>query len=68
MKENVLESLIRRRATLDPNWRKYDHREYKHYVVESHDFYYDIVASTVEFKVIKDLKICGRLFERWAEV
>jgi len=46
---SLLSSLKKQRTQNDPDWQLYDKRDYKHWVVESHDFYTNIVASEVSF-------------------
>jgi len=50
---NLLKTLTAERSRHDPGWEKYDRRQYKHYIVESHDFYINIVAGKVSFATIE---------------
>ena len=65
---DLLKDLIASRSNIDSDWRKYDAREYQHYIIESHDFYYNIIASKIVFTELKDEAICNRMFKRWDEV
>ncbi len=62
---DLLLRLLSERTNRNPDWQNYDNRNYEHYVVESNDFYYDIIASKVSFAVKTDIesKRCFRLWE-----
>ena len=63
-KSSLLKSLQEQRAAHDPEWRKYDRRQYRHYVVESHDFYTHIIAAKVGFSMVRG-EAAERHFEVW---
>lgn len=46
---SLLSSLQKQRTENDHDWHLYDKRDYKHWVVESHDFYTNIIADEVSF-------------------
>lgn len=64
---SLVQLLQERRTAANPDWQIYDHRIYQHWIVESHDFYTDIVASRVSFSRGKggDARRC---FELWDKV
>ncbi len=52
-RSTLLQSLkALRKSGYSFDWKKYDSRTYAHFIVESHDFYTNIVAGQVEFKRI----------------
>ncbi len=63
----LLERLASDRSNRDPDWRRYDRRDYKHYIVESHDFYLDLVASRVTFSRLQG-NDAESLFRLWEQV
>jgi len=63
----LLTSLQSERASHSPEWRVYDKRVYKHWIVESHDFYTDIVATSASFSLVTG-ENASRLFEIWNKV
>lgn len=50
----LLQTLRDQRSSIQSDWQQYDRREYKHWVVESHDFYTNIIASRVEFSLLEE--------------
>jgi|GEM_PF-1587574 len=42
-----LKELTAERENHDPEWKKHDIREYKHYIVQSHTFYLEIIAGNL---------------------
>jgi hypothetical protein len=64
---SLLKSLIHQRTQDDPGWEKYDHRKYQHYIVESHDFYINIIAGKVRFTTINGEKARPH-FDMWENV
>ena len=62
----LLASLINDRQRHSPDWRNYDQRDYKHWIVESHDFYTDIVAAEVSFSTIsgEEAEHCFKIWEQ----
>jgi len=65
---SLLDKLYMERDKIDPKWREYDYKEYKHYIVEAHDFYYNIIATDVKASIVKNKKDIKRLYKRWEEV
>lgn len=63
----LVNELMEKRFARDPNWKQYDKRRYLHYVIESHDFYYDIIAASAEFSLIPAAD-SGGLLQRWDQV
>ena len=47
-----LDELKKGRDKIDKDWKKYDHRNYKHYVFQNNSYFIEIVASIVEFEII----------------
>ncbi len=62
-----LESLKTERSLHDPDWKKYDKRDYSHFVVESHDYWLNIIASKVTFSKIEGFET-KQYFELWEKV
>jgi hypothetical protein len=48
-----LKSMKNDRAVFDNGWEKYDHRDYKHYVVQNSSYFIEIIAQAVEFQIRK---------------
>lgn len=44
-----LEGLTKERDITSPNWRAYDKKKYTHYIIQSHDYYIEIIAGDVRF-------------------
>jgi len=63
----LLATLISERSSCNPDWQKYDTRNYEHFIIESHDFYYDIIASAVSFSIKSDIE-SKRYFLLWGKV
>ena len=51
-----LDELFLERELSEKDWRKYDKREYQHYVIQSNDYYIEIIASHIEFSVVDNLE------------
>lgn len=64
---SLLKALANQRSKHDLGWENYDHRRYKHYVVDSHDFYINIVASRVTFSIV-DGERATQYFDVWNNV
>ena len=64
---SLLKALETRRAGHDREWNKYDRRPYRHYVVESHDFYTNVIAGKVSFSIIGGER-AKPFFEVWETV
>ena len=60
---SLLKRLKMERSGEDKDWRRYDQRQYTHWIVESHDYYTNIVAGQVFFK-----KVYGRKAQRYVEI
>lgn len=63
----LLNTLKNQRAEDDPNWEKYDKRSYNHWVVESHDYYTNIIAAKVSFSKIEK-KAANHFLAIWDKV
>lgn len=63
----LLKALETQRAAYHPEWKKFDRRRYRHYVVESHDFYINIIANNVSFSIIEGDR-AKPFFEIWKTV
>lgn len=63
----LVKALTEKRCAWDPDWKQYDKRQYLHYVIESHDFHYDIVAASAAFSLIPASE-SGGLLQRWDQV
>lgn len=48
----LLMELVEQRSKHDPDWQRYDKRCYRHWIVEGHDFYTEVVAAEVEFRIL----------------
>lgn len=59
-----LNSLKRERSKRDKDWRKYDQRKYKHFVVNNNAYYVEIIAPKVKFDIIDKSEY---LWRRWDE-
>ena len=44
-----LEGLTKERDITSPNWRAYDKNKYTHYIIQSHDYYIEIIAGDERF-------------------
>ena len=64
---DLVKELMEKRIAQDPDWRQYDKRHYLHYVIECHDFYYDIVAVSAAFSLLPASE-SGGLLRRWDQV
>lgn len=64
---SLLKKIEEQRAAHDPEWQKYDRRRYRHYVVESHDFYTNIIADKVSFSAVEGER-AKPYFEMWENV
>ena len=49
-----LMQLSERRLSLYPEWKNWDKREYRHYVVSGHDNYYDIIATRFDEQIVPE--------------
>jgi hypothetical protein len=47
-----LEQVSQQRIKNYPEWKKWDQRAYRHYVVSGHDNYYDIVATNFDERTV----------------
>ena len=63
----LLKRLEAERAEHDPAWREYDRRDYRHWIVESHDFYTEIIAPEPTFSRIEGTEL-SRLLSTWDAV
>ena len=63
----LLVKLAAQRSEHDPDWQRCDRRCYRHWIVESHDFYTDIVAAQVEFNSLTGAP-AARCFAIWDNV
>jgi len=61
---SLLKTLRDRRAAHDPDWETYDKGKYRHWVVESHDFYTEVIASRVSFSKLEGTE-ARRCFSVW---
>ena len=66
-KSSLLHSLEEERTAVNDDWQLYDKRNYRHWVVESHDFYTNIVAGKVSFSVVHGQK-ATKCFEIWSKI
>lgn len=64
---SLLKTLEAERSAEDGDWRRYDQRQYTHWVVESHDYYTNIVADQVSFHKVSGQKAI-RYVEIWDKV
>ncbi len=64
---SLLRSLTETRTAVNCDWQLYDKRKYKHWVVESHDFYTNIVAAKVSFSIVQGQKAV-QCFEIWNNI
>lgn len=64
---SLLDSLQKQRTDDDPDWELYDKRDYKHWIVESYDFYTDIIADKVSFSRLEGEK-ARRCITVWDKV
>lgn len=62
---SLLKTLVNRRSKHDLGWEKHDRRQYKHYVVDNHDFYINIIAGKVTFSTVEgeQAKQCFDIWE-----
>lgn len=52
-----LKELYEKREQVEgTNWRDYDFREYKHYIIESNKNWIEVIASNVEFRKVLSKK------------
>jgi hypothetical protein len=61
---SLLKALHDQRTAHDPDWKSFDKRKYRHWVVESHDFYTEITASRVSFSELEGVE-AKRCFTVW---
>lgn len=61
---SLLKALQDQRTAHDPDWETYDKRNYRHWVVESHDFYTEVIASHVSFSKLEGTE-AKRYFSVW---
>ena len=47
-----LKQVSEQRIKYYPNWQKWDKRNYRHFVIEGHDNYYDIIAVGYKEEII----------------
>lgn len=66
-KSSLLNSLQKQRTIDNSEWKKYDKRSYKHWIVESHDFYTNIIAVKVSFMQI-DKKTAHHYLAIWNKI
>jgi len=64
---SFLKALVNQRTKHDFGWEKYDRRQYTHYIVDSHDFYINIVSSKVTFSTV-DGERAKQCFDVWENV
>ena len=64
---SLLKTLVNQRTKHDSGWENYDFRQYKHYIVESHDFYINIIADKVTFSNV-DGELAKQCFDVWENV
>jgi hypothetical protein len=49
-----LEQVSEQRQACYPEWKRWDGREYLHYVVSGHDNYYDVIAAGYNAQIIPE--------------
>lgn len=47
----------------DPDWRKYDQRVYRHFILENYEYWVEIIASNIKFKKVKKKKNLLKLWD-----
>lgn len=63
----LLKSLKEQRAGHDPDWQTCDPRRYGHYIVESHDFYSDLIAEKATCSTVEGVE-AQPLFDLWDRI
>ena len=63
----LIKTLKSKRSAHDPDWEQYDPVDYQHYIVESHDFYTQIVAGSVSFSRIEK-EMARPFFQLWETI
>jgi hypothetical protein len=64
---SLLKKLETDRSAEDTDWRRYDQKQYTHWVVESHDYYTNVVASQVSFQQVTGQQ-AQKCFDVWNRV
>lgn len=46
-----IDDLNNERELYDPDWTKYDHRKYRHYIFQNNSYWIEIIATNVNFQI-----------------